>query len=91
MDILIIEGSIDIIHDFLDHVPSKVESRIELTHIDAVAVQSDVLVFWTAAPGTSVSRRVDFRDDSNSSYSCVVDDGFDIFRRDESSDTAIFA
>ena len=50
MDVVVLKGSIGIGEDLLDDIPSQVKSRIELPHIDSIAIQRDVAVFLTSPP-----------------------------------------
>lgn len=54
----------------------------------SVAVESDILVFLASAPGFSVSRSIDFGDNSHSSRFGIGNDGLKVVLRVDSSNAS---
>ena len=78
--VLIVECLVDEAHHLFHHLPGEIDGGVELTHIDAIAVQSDVFVFLAAAPRSCVGGSVDFRDDPNGTVTSILNDADDVFR-----------
>ena len=86
MDVVVVEGVVDVAEHFGDGLPGEVDGGIELTHVFAIAVQSYGAVFGTSAPRVSMCRGVNLGYDPDSSQPGVSDNRPDVCISESATD-----
>lgn len=89
--LLVFEGGVHVLHHLGHHLPGERDGRVELAHVESVAVEGDLRVLLAPAPGLSVRWGVDLGDHADSPEPGVVDDCLDISCGEEAADAAVLA
>lgn len=81
MNVRVIEELIGFVENWADYVVCEIDGGIELTFILVIALDYDIFVFFASAPSISMSRRVKFNNDSDSSENGVGNELWDLVFR----------
>ena len=71
MDVRVIEELVGLVENWADYVVCEIDGGIELTLVLVIAFDYNIFVFFASAPSISMSRRVKFHNDSDSSQNGV--------------------